>query len=152
MKIVNLWLKLEVDGKGVGGKLAAKGRPKCVGYWISVARPNRLIDLDTSFKDFEMVFWKWWRSLQPQFRTEGLAEGQEMVRKLPPTEEREWEALRATGTNGLVSVLAALAFWGRPVLSLPMAGYRNQQTRDAEVSRWLKAIIDVEFALAEVSK
>jgi len=150
--LINKWLALEVRGSfGVGSKrrLAAKGRPDCVGYWISTARPplqraDKVGDLDA----FEACFLLWWRTLQPAFRGAASSTPGPLVQTQPPPGlDQPWDKIHVVGSNGIVSVLAALCFWGIPIAELPQNNYRAKQNHNAHLSRWMAAVQDVSFVL-----
>ena len=56
------------------------------------------------YTSFPSVFDAWWRSIQPKWR---VLDGQELAK-----DGVDFELLRRPGVNGLLSVLAALFFWG----------------------------------------
>jgi len=45
--------------------------------------------------------------------------------------DEDWKGICAPGPNGLLSVLAALYFWGRDLKELPDTGFQNKQAQDA---------------------
>lgn len=85
-------------------KLLARQRPSCVGDWIRRARNSSYRPTIPDPHDADKNFRSWWTNLQPTWRvsTDGsLIRGR-----------GSWEELRRPGINGLLSVLAALFFWG----------------------------------------
>ena len=57
--------------------------------------------------------------------------------------DKDWKGICAPGPNGLLSVLAALYFWGRDLKELPDTGFQNKQARDASYINWNAAADDV---------
>ena len=121
------WLSLEIRASfAASTKLGMSKRPSCISDWIQRARnpthrPNHL-DLHL----FESDFLAWWTSLQPKWRRNGG----ELLR----TGGNDWEPLRRTGVNGLLSVLAALFFWRYAI-------------GKGETEAWEKSLDDVVWAL-----
>ncbi|KDR66323.1 hypothetical protein GALMADRAFT_147927 [Galerina marginata CBS 339.88] len=104
-------------------------RPLVVKEWISRARsPNyrpQISDLDQYHKDYNA----WWASLQPTWRL--LPDGSVDFDAF----DGKWEVLERPGRNGLLSVLAALFFWGLAV--------RKGKT----MGNWLEAVQDFDFVV-----
>ncbi|KAH7904749.1 hypothetical protein BJ138DRAFT_1018673 [Hygrophoropsis aurantiaca] len=142
--LVNMWLSCELNPVNfTTGKLGTTARPACIADWIARARsptyrPAHIRDL----KAFEASFWKWWRSLQPEWRIE---EGEE---KLSVEEgHADWELLKVFGANGITSVVAALFFWGRHACedgATAAVTTRNTNT-------WLSAANDVSWVLKHLA-
>ncbi|KAF9472824.1 hypothetical protein BDN70DRAFT_775212, partial [Pholiota conissans] len=85
-------------------KLGTTGRPPCISAWIARARARTYQpDLGT-LSTFEKQFNSWWKSLQPEWRRNGI-DG--VLVKQPGN----FEEIRRPGKNGIVSVIAALFFW-----------------------------------------
>jgi hypothetical protein len=103
-KLVTLWQDFEVKHEfREAGKLSPRGRPKCIADWIQRARsPAFRPDINPTYAS---EFSTWWTNLQPAWRTEGG--GGELARGTG-----DLEGLRRPGVNGLLSVVAALFFWG----------------------------------------
>ncbi|PPQ76153.1 hypothetical protein CVT24_006578 [Panaeolus cyanescens] len=88
-------------------RLPKKGRPAFVDEWIRVGRtrsfnwrPRKLV-----LKDVEKGFQAWWVTLQPSWRVEKGVIAKDKL-------EGDWDSLRLPGVNGMLSVVAALYFWG----------------------------------------
>lgn len=131
--LVHAWLAFEGrHGYQEGGrKLGSRGRPGIVADWIRRARnPNYrpVVNLNALEDDFQ----EWWRILQPEWR---IADGRvDLLRG-----SGDWDALKCSGQNGLVSVAAALFFWGIAASS------------DGEASiAWTSAVHNVSYTLAEL--
>ena len=83
--------------------------------------------------EFERAFNLWWMEFQPEWHVasaEKSAVGQDVG---------GWENLRKAGLNGLVSLLAALFFWGLSI-------------RDSNIDRicWTAAVDDSLAAIREI--
>lgn len=132
--LVRDWLQFE-ESKGFEGscKLGSRHRPPIVADWIKRARkpdfPYEIKNLDKFVNEFNA----WWRVLQPAWRLDDVSD---LLRR----DGEDWDRLRCSGVNGLVSVLAALFFWG------------NHAQRGAVVlnSRWLEALEDVSYAISKL--
>lgn len=128
---VSLWEAFEVstgfpDTRRLP-KLRARHRPVFVGDWIQRARISTYRPNIPDFDDAGEKFTTWWASLQPQWR---VSDDGSLIRSCG-----SWEDLRRPGVNGLLSVLAALFFWGAA------AGGKD--------SRWDEAVADVVWAFGE---
>lgn len=98
---------------------------------------------------FEACFSAWWQSLQPKFCTTAESPTKQLIQTVPAIGlEEPWEKIRVFGSNGLVSVLAALCFWGIPIVNMAQDSYRTKQLRKAQLLRWLLAVEDVDFVLS----
>lgn len=129
--LVGLWEAFEVrEGFTAPLNLSPKGRPPCVSDWIKRARSPAYRPTLSNLDNFERGFTEWWESLQPGWRRspDGLTR-----------EAGDLEAVRKPGVNGLLSVLAALFFWGAQ--SDPMA-------RDA----WLHVVDDVSWTVGQFQR
>ncbi|KAJ7509962.1 hypothetical protein B0H11DRAFT_1701782, partial [Mycena galericulata] len=95
-----------------GGRLSPKGRPAQVLDWIRDGRGrNKSVVAIAKVDVFEQKWWDWWDwwgRMQPAWRGRD-AKGRPVV----SDEYREdWGGLVAPGPNGLLSVVAALYWWG----------------------------------------
>ncbi len=114
-------------------RLGAQSRPQAVTDWIRRARLNTYNPQINSVATFAKEFNAWWASLQPAWRTDG---GRGVLRR----DGEDWECLRCSGINGLLSVLAALFFWGCAV----------QKSKAATKSAWLRALDDVSYSITQL--
>ena len=100
---VSTWLSLEIRaGFAASTKLGMLKRPSCISNWIQQAHIPTYHPIILDLHKFESDFLAWWASLQPKWR-----HGSKLLRM----GGNDWEPLRRTGVNGLLSVLAALFFW-----------------------------------------
>jgi hypothetical protein len=107
-------------------------RPEQIAHWIKDARGNRNRP-DPSVKNtaqYETEWWAWWDSLQPEWRTRH-ADGSWVV---GGPYGKDWDTLAYWGENGVLSVVAALYFWGCAV-----------QTGGDAQERWELAVNDVSW-------
>lgn len=157
-ELVKKWVKLEIrDGYGGTKRLGATGRPECVKHWIQCARPSKpnitaypkLIITD--FEAYAKEFWGWWGSLQPDFRQANKTlEGVLAVEAPANDSSNAWGHIDISGINGLVSVLAALYFWGAPIDQQPSRNYREKQIKNRNVVKWVEAAKDVGFVFDRI--
>ena len=159
LNVVQAWFFLEDsrDWKKPGFMLSYNNRPHFVGLWIQRARkPWR--PGPQAMEQHEGDFWIWWSGLQPEWRLGDIdleeddtsIEDIRRLEKIAP-EDEDWEAIRAPGPNGLLSVLAALYFWGRDLEELPDTGFRNKQAREAGYVNWNAAADDVLIVLTALA-
>ncbi|KAI0039081.1 hypothetical protein FA95DRAFT_1612861 [Auriscalpium vulgare] len=119
------------DGPGESLSLGTKHRPEEVRLWQKSRRPwhnGKIINLDTFMTRCE----DWWNALQPAERFN--SEGEVMA----PSASMDWSALCIAGPNGLLSVLAALLWWGLAV---------KDDVEDYTHQRWLNVTVDVSTVL-----
>ncbi|EDR03724.1 uncharacterized protein LACBIDRAFT_331239 [Laccaria bicolor S238N-H82] len=105
LKMVGLWEAFERrhDFKPTNKQpnLSSSKRPPCIGEWLKNARRSSwrpLVENAVKFdKDFDADFGAWWGGL---------------LRAQSVTSVRDWSPIAKPGVNGLLSVVAALFFWG----------------------------------------
>ena len=105
--LIRTWAAFEVkEGYNEIGKLDSKHRPTQIGDWIQRGRSEKWNPPNLSTDKFEKQFHLWWYHLQPAWRREN-------------NNDIAWGSitgdllhLKKPGTNGLLSVVAALFFWG----------------------------------------
>lgn len=133
--LVTSWLKFEQNSQYLAhGRLGTHRRPQVVGDWIQRARPDDYQPDIGKPAAFAKEFSAWWQSLQPDWRTVSAD------RSLPQIREN-WEEIRRPGINGLLSVVAALFFWGFAI--------RNKGSTMR--SPWLNALNDVVYVLDQLA-
>jgi len=145
-----IWKELEIDNNFNNGmRIDAKNRHKSVSDWVGRARAPHWMLSKESPAVYEVKFWTWWRGLQPDWQTNSLESEDNVVTPmhLVPGVGEDWECLRCLGPNGLLSVLAALLFWGKMVYTLPMAGFRAEENFNAAEKAWELAAEDVRVVL-----
>lgn len=113
--------------------LSSLERPDVVGQWIKQGRCVTWRPDAGGFENFKSEFNSWWRSLQPTWRVEGGA-------GLKRDASNNWDRLRCSGINGVLSAIAALFFWAH-------AGFDN-----APSPAWDAAVSDVLYALGMLSR
>ncbi|KAE9403520.1 hypothetical protein BT96DRAFT_765845, partial [Gymnopus androsaceus JB14] len=109
-RVVQGWLQFdEAAGFEPSSKeyarLPTAGRPKEVGTWISHAR-SATFHPDMTLPRFADEFAKWWRAMQPEGRD--VIKG-EFIGLTKPA-DIDWTELKISGSNGMVSVVGALAW------------------------------------------
>lgn len=110
-------------------KLSPKNRPAVVGQWIARARSAAWRPNISDLPGFEREFQQWWLTIQPPWR---VSNG----KLLKDAVDGDWDCLRRPGLNGIVSVLAALFYWGVVVKEKP-----------ARKKAWVAAVGDCQVAL-----
>lgn len=84
--------------------LSSSGRPEVVGQWIKRGRSTTWRPDAGTCDKFESEFNTWWRSLQPSWR---IGDGAGLRRD----DGQDWDVLRCSGVNGVLSAIAGLFFW-----------------------------------------
>ena len=110
MELVRVWASFEArsEYKEVK-KLSPLKRPTAVSEWIGRARSGTWQPVINDQAKYTASFWEWWSLIQPDWRRE---DGELVRGRLVGN----WEPLRRPGTNGIVSVMVALFYWGLKVL------------------------------------
>lgn len=133
--LVDSWLRFEQNSSFQGSKkLGHKSRPQAIAEWIKLARSATFRPKIKNVKTFSSEFTAWWASLQPGWRTKD-ADGNWIQ-----DSGVDWNDLRCPGKNGLLSVVAALFFWGRAV----------QTSRSAARYTWENAMNDVLYVYTQL--
>ncbi|KIK60660.1 hypothetical protein GYMLUDRAFT_167501 [Collybiopsis luxurians FD-317 M1] len=133
---VNRWSDLEqINGwKTRNSGLSKTNHPGELTTWIQYGRnKKKIVIAPGQVGKFAEEFWSWWIHLQPEWRKKGK-DG------LPlPVQEFEdnWKSLDHYGTNGWLSILACLRWWGES-LSLTEDSEKKERVAD-----WVSAIEDV---------
>lgn len=130
-RLVKLWVSVEAkhgfDEHGV--RLPARGCPPVVAEWIKRVRSPKYRPTIGNLTTFENTYTSWWRSIQLSWR---VSDDSALLNK----GEGDWEDIKCMGVNGLLSVLAALFFWG-------VALEGNNTT----VAAWKAAVDDATYVL-----
>ncbi|KAJ7607446.1 hypothetical protein DFH06DRAFT_1018521 [Mycena polygramma] len=94
--------------------VSTEGRPKELGKWVNAARGTRSKKpYDAEIKDvddYARRWGSWWDSLQPAWRQRGTEGNWKVYPAYEPA--WEWGSLSSYGTNGCLSLVASLYFWG----------------------------------------
>ncbi|KAK6966283.1 hypothetical protein R3P38DRAFT_2591165, partial [Favolaschia claudopus] len=137
------WVKKPPSGRS---SLGTTGRPSQVALWIGAGRglrggPMREGAGPTigSVVKFEETWWQWWSALQPAWRVrDGGHPGRFSREEYGGKTREDWETLRAPGQNGMLSVVAALYWWGVKLV----------KRIDGEEKRtWAEAVRDVRWMI-----
>lgn len=128
--MVGKWEVFEAGASpGIPAKLSATGRPPCVAQWIQRARAPTYRAPIADFDVFALSFTNWWRVLQPEWRR--------VTDRVLARGTGDWESIRKPGTNGLLSVLAALFFWAAA------SGVTGRKA-------WLESVEDVTWVIQQL--
>ncbi|KAJ7744432.1 hypothetical protein DFH07DRAFT_703628, partial [Mycena maculata] len=108
------WVK--TGGKGLG----TTNRPPQVTAWISAGRGSRGGSMANAIGPtmpalavFDATWWQWWSGLQPSWRTTDKGNSARFARdRYPAGDVGNWVTLRHSGPNGVLSLVAALYWWG----------------------------------------
>lgn len=112
-------------------------RPNEMTEWIGGGRSFKSVKAIRSIPVFEARFLDWWKNVQPSERAKDQ-DGWPLAESNVAT---NWDQVRFTGRNGLVSVLVALFFWG--------VALGSDEARRGSVG-WQKALRDVKFVLGHL--
>ncbi|KAF9470292.1 hypothetical protein BDN70DRAFT_939839 [Pholiota conissans] len=131
VSLVNAWARFEVQSNYTEIKvLGSHGRPLCVAEWIRYTRSPTYRPRTFKLDMFEKSFSTWWHGLQPEWR---IGDGRDLLRG-----DRSLDSIKLPGKNGLLSILAALFFWGI---------YAEKKEGKGGVASWSAAVDDVSWVL-----
>ncbi|KAL0564707.1 SERTA domain-containing protein 3 [Marasmius crinis-equi] len=144
--VVEAWLALEVIQEyQETSKLTAVDRPEVISKWIGQARrPTYKPSPPIVVEDIRKSFLNWWLACLPEWR---VGKGKTLIRG-----KGDWEELRLTGQNGIVSVVAALGWWLEAVMKLPREHHRQRQLFEEERDVCIDALKDVLYSLREMAE
>ncbi|KAJ7265598.1 hypothetical protein C8J57DRAFT_1069201 [Mycena rebaudengoi] len=134
--ILNAWTRIEAASRFEHSEsnLPHKGRPAQVGRWTAAQRRARPADISITDLAKYAVQWRaWWGSLQPVWRSKGV-DGQWDI---GGSYGSEWGDLFQWGVNGVLSLLAALYFWGCAVLDVPEANEAQVWELEVQDVGWM---------------
>ncbi|KAJ7585540.1 hypothetical protein C8J56DRAFT_1052846 [Mycena floridula] len=137
-RILADWVELERSyGWKEEGAFSAAARPKEVTQWISGGRTRmRKRPSVKASKTYTSAWWKWWYSLQPEWRKKGHE------RPSRWNEEEDWESLKVPGRNGMAGILAALFWWA--------IAADDEKVQHSVRMDWVSAASDLQWALTRV--
>ncbi|KAJ7784200.1 hypothetical protein B0H16DRAFT_1446458 [Mycena metata] len=135
--VVAAWTRVEAASKYAQGptNLTKKNRPQQVTNWIARGRKGG----DTAVTDpaaYAAGWQLWWDLLQPEWRAKDDDGAWLTSSVYGPDDGEAWGHLFQWGTNGTLSIVASLYFWG--------LGVRNDAVHHAV---WEKAVLDVGWML-----
>ncbi|KAF8905829.1 hypothetical protein CPB84DRAFT_568052 [Gymnopilus junonius] len=114
-------------------KPTKRGRPSA-GASVTPAAP----DVNMSIPEFR----QWWVSLQPEWRVLN-ADKSELVKEMNEKDDSgSFDELRLPGKNGVVSVLAALYYWGLAV--------KGKNPKSKARQKWLEAVEDCHWIFEQL--
>ncbi|KDR81130.1 hypothetical protein GALMADRAFT_136178 [Galerina marginata CBS 339.88] len=125
--MVDTWATFEAQsGYTEVSRLKSTKRPTAVAEWIQRARSPTWRPVIKNIDEYGASFVDWWTALQPDWR---LSDDKRTI--LSKHVGGDWAVLSRPGVNGLVSVVAALFYWGCAV----QAANEGQEA-------WLAAVED----------
>lgn len=132
LTLVHTWASFEAkEGYKEVAKLDAKHRPTEIGDWIQRGRSEKWNPPKLHVEKYEQQFLMWWYHLQPAWRRENdrdVAWG---------SINGDLTHMRKPGTNGLLSVIAGLFFWGM-----------NAETGTAHWEKFIICVNDVQAVMS----
>lgn len=124
-------------------------RPPAISLWIKNARVRSPAISDVSV--YETQWWRWWRALQPDWRSLSTTEGpisavDSLMESLNrPSFGGSFALLDCHGSNGFLSVVGSLRFWGDEVHSQFEKNSKNSKKwlEHASAESWNRAVSEV---------
>ncbi|KAF9005823.1 hypothetical protein BDZ89DRAFT_932286, partial [Hymenopellis radicata] len=117
VNLLHLWTRFEGLEEFRLGKVIlgyqSSLKPASLTQWVNTRRKDAIVVPKKELKRFAAEFWAWWIDLQPEWRDVAGLEGPLTSEHRHPSNGRDWGQLGlAKGRNGMVSVIACLAWWG----------------------------------------
>ncbi|KAJ7259982.1 hypothetical protein B0H12DRAFT_1014198 [Mycena haematopus] len=141
--LLHVYIALEQsNGFKNGSKgLPTEGRPQQLTDWVRdgrgcTANCRPIADV-TAYKT---IWWVWWTSIQPPWRSSGA--GRSKRTKSVPPRGADWGKLDAPGTNGMLSVVGTLYWWGCAL----------QDTGATENAGWKDAMADATWVFEGLAR
>src|SRR5205807_2193156 len=114
-------------------------RPPELNRWIGAGRWRGKAPVVSNHAAFSAAWWAWWMSLQPTWRELSLS-----GRPTIGLYGEDWSTLKYPGQNGMLSIVATLAWWGVSLPNLVQHGSGSH-------ADWLDAVDDVAWMLKGLS-
>jgi len=134
--LIQTWANFErKEDNCTPGVLGSTHRPAIVCDWIQRARSTSYRPVIKSTSEFQATFMKWWEGLQPDWRLS--TSGQIITSNV----SGDWGSLQRAGRNGILSVVAALFFWGLALKEAPDADRAGWNMASKDCLRVLNALI-----------
>jgi len=134
--LIQTWANFErKEDNCTPGVLGSTHRPAIVRDWIQRARSTSYRPVIKSTSEFQATFMKWWEGLQPDWRLS--TSGQIITSNV----SGDWGSLQRAGRNGILSVVAALFFWGLALKEAPDADRAGWNMASEDCLRVLNALI-----------
>ncbi|KAK7024175.1 hypothetical protein VNI00_016483 [Paramarasmius palmivorus] len=137
-RLLRLFLRIErAADYQENGRLSSLRRPNGVKAWIAQAHaPGYCPDM-SDLRHYYDEFLAWFKVCMPDWRKD-----QKKGIRLTRDPNGNWEFLRITGQNGIVSLIAAIAWWKEAVDKLPVATAHQIQEK--------LCLVDYEGAMDEL--
>lgn len=109
--------------------LQSKGHPELLSKWVGQGQMKCAMPVlpKDGVSQFHDTWWGWWKSLQPGWRKP--ASVNHMEREMYGN---VWSSLNISGSNGWLSIVATLFWWGKAVEELDTSAH----------GEWLEAVTD----------
>ncbi|KAF6746465.1 hypothetical protein DFP72DRAFT_1076322 [Ephemerocybe angulata] len=148
VEMIMQWGVLELAlgfGKVSKGSLPVKGRPEEWSQWTTKGARNH--DHSPFIDDpaeLGLAITSWWRSIQPPFRH---SDGPELkpIYEDPSTAGDVWASIRKSGTNGLLSLMMLVFWWGCAAYDGPAP------FRDDSRGQWAALVEDITHCLVAMT-
>ncbi|KAK7017061.1 SERTA domain-containing protein 3 [Paramarasmius palmivorus] len=136
-RLLRLYLRIDGAANFQGdGRLPSYRRPDCIGAWIARARAPKyrpdMSDLAGFYEDFLV----WFKFCMPEWRKD---EGKGI--RLTRNPNGDWESLRITGRNGIVSFIPVVFWWWHALQSCPADTPRERQVKTLRVGQY-EGVVD----------
>ena len=119
--LVQAWLAFErKESKQTPSILNSTHRPVIVRDWIQRARSASYRPAIESTLEFEKAYMSWWKELQPDWR---MSSSRQIAYSKV---DGDWDGIRTASRNGLLSVVAALFFWGVALKKTKKTAYEDK--------------------------
>ncbi|KAK7047255.1 hypothetical protein VNI00_006922 [Paramarasmius palmivorus] len=147
-RMLRLFLRIEEAANWSGtARLSSYRRPDAVYDWINRARSPKWRPILGDLGDFNDEFIIWFRGCMPEWRKD---EGRGI--RLTRDPNGDWEDLRITGQNGIVSFIAPLAWWKEAVAKLPSDTVRQRQVKTLRQGEYEGALAEVIYCFTGLAK
>ncbi|KAK7023434.1 SERTA domain-containing protein 3 [Paramarasmius palmivorus] len=138
-RMLRLYLRIDSATDFAGtGRLPTSGRPAGIGAWIARACSPRYRPNTSDLARYYDECFEWFKECMPEWRKD-----QKKGFRLTRDPNGNWEPLRQTGRNGIVSFIPMLAWWKEALTNLPVDTLRQRQTKDLRQAEFDGALHEV---------
>ncbi|KAK7019651.1 SERTA domain-containing protein 3 [Paramarasmius palmivorus] len=147
-RMLRLYLKIDGAAGFAGrGRLTSDCRPDGLQAWINRARSHTYRPDTSDLSVYYEEFFEWFKQCMPVWRKD-----QRKGIRLTRDPNGDWEPLRLTGSNGIVSLVAALAWWKEALDRLPRETQRQKQMFTCRRAEYEGALDEVIYCFEGLAK
>ncbi|KAK7017099.1 SERTA domain-containing protein 3 [Paramarasmius palmivorus] len=147
-QMLRLYLRIDsATGFTGSGQLPTYRRPSGIGAWIGRARSHKYRPDMSDLSWYYEEFFHWFKACMPDWRKD-----QKKGIRLTRDPNGNWDDLRLTGRNGIVSFIPALAWWKEAIAKLPTDTTRQKQYKAHRLVEYEGALDEIIYCFSGLAK